>query len=212
MVLSPGARHTLSVGLGSGVTLGTLALYDEIEKMTCVEIVPGVIEGAQFFAPYHGNVLKDKRLDMHLGDGIQHLLTTTNTYDIISSDSKLNPEYAGNSALLSLDYYQLCRSRLAQDGIMVQWLAQHFPAAETETVIRSFGMAFEHMELFWIDPNSMILVGSPQPIVFDFDRFATLVAEADVRRDLEAQNIEDDAGQYLKYWPILNLGVKIPIG
>jgi hypothetical protein len=30
--------------------------------------------------------------------------------------------------------------------------------------------------------------------------------------DLEAQNIEDDAGQYLKYWPILNLGVKIPIG
>ncbi len=191
MVLSPGARHTLSVGLGSGVTLGTLALYDEIEKMTCVEIVPGVIEGAQFFAPYHGNVLKDKRLDMHLGDGIQHLLTTTNTYDIISSDSKLNPEYAGNSALLSLDYYQLCRSRLAQDGIMVQWLAQHFPAAETETVIRSFGMAFEHMELFWIDPNSMILVGSPQPIVFDFDRFATLVAEADVRRDLEAQNMAD---------------------
>ncbi len=30
--------------------------------------------------------------------------------------------------------------------------------------------------------------------------------------DLEAQNIKDDAGQYLKYWPILNLGVKIPIG
>ncbi len=191
MALSPRAHHTLSVGLGSGVTLGTLALYDEIEKMTCVEIVPGVIEGAQYFAPYNGNVLQDKRLDLHLGDGIQHLLTTTNIYDIISSDSKLNPEYAGNSALLSLDYYKLCRSRLADDGIMVQWLAQHFPAAETETVIRSFGLAFEHMELFWIDPNSMILVGSPQPVVFDFDRFAQLLTEADVQADLRAQNMAD---------------------
>jgi len=191
MVLSAKVGNVLSVGLGSGVTLGTLALYDEIEKLSCVEIVPGVIEGAQFFAAHHGNVLKDKRLDLHLGDGIQHLLTTGDTYDIISSDSKLNPEFAGNSALLSLDYYKLCRSHLADSGIMVQWLAQHFPAAETETVIRSFGMAFEHMELFWIDPNSLILVGSPQPLVFDFDRFEALVAEQDVKADLESQNMAD---------------------
>jgi hypothetical protein len=29
--------------------------------------------------------------------------------------------------------------------------------------------------------------------------------------DKEVQQIEDDAGSYLKYWPILSLGVKIPI-
>jgi len=28
----------------------------------------------------------------------------------------------------------------------------------------------------------------------------------------EAQSVEDDAGEYLKYWPILNLGIKIPVG
>ncbi|MGD2121800.1 MAG: hypothetical protein PVJ76_08645 [Gemmatimonadota bacterium] len=28
--------------------------------------------------------------------------------------------------------------------------------------------------------------------------------------DREAQNIQDDAASYLKYWPILNLGLKIP--
>ncbi len=191
LALVPHAGHTLSVGLGSGVTLGTLALYDEIEKMTCVEIVPGVIKGAQLFAPYHGDVMHDPRLKMVLGDGIQHLLTTTDTYDVISSDSKLNPEYAGNSALLSLDYYELCRSHLNEHGIMVQWLAQHYPTAETQTVIRSFGLAFEHMELFWVDPGNLILVGSPQPIVFDFDRFAALVTEPDVRQDLESQNLAD---------------------
>jgi len=159
--------------------------------MTCVGIVPGVIRGAQFFAAHHGNVLRDRRLDLRLGDGIQHLLTTHDTYDVISSDSKLNPEYAGNSALLSLDYYQLCRRHLTERGIMVQWLAQHFPVAEIETVIRSFGLAFEHMELFWIDPSNLILVGSPAPIVFDFDRYAALVAEPDVQRDLASQNLAD---------------------
>jgi hypothetical protein len=30
--------------------------------------------------------------------------------------------------------------------------------------------------------------------------------------DREARNVEDEAGDYLKYWPILNLGFKIPIG
>jgi hypothetical protein len=34
-----------------------------------------------------------------------------------------------------------------------------------------------------------------------------------IQEDLneEAQNIEDEAADYLKYWPILNLGMKIPI-
>lgn len=34
-----------------------------------------------------------------------------------------------------------------------------------------------------------------------------------IQNDLaqEAQDVEDDAGEYLKYWPIVNLGVKIPI-
>lgn len=30
--------------------------------------------------------------------------------------------------------------------------------------------------------------------------------------DKEAQKVEDDVGSYLNYWPILSLGVKIPLG
>lgn len=29
--------------------------------------------------------------------------------------------------------------------------------------------------------------------------------------DLEVQDVEDEAADYLKYWPILNMGIKIPI-
>ncbi len=48
----------------------------------------------------------------------------------------------------------------------------------------------------------------------------TLTAQGDIASvpgfqedlDREAQNLEDDAAPYLKYWPILSIGVKIPVG
>ena len=30
--------------------------------------------------------------------------------------------------------------------------------------------------------------------------------------DQEVQNIEDEAAAYLKYWPVLSFGLKIPVG
>ena len=41
-----------------------------------------------------------------------------------------------------------------------------------------------------------------------------IASEPEIEEDLnrEAQNIEDDAGGYLKYWPIVSIGVKIPFG
>ena len=70
LVLVPEARRVLAVGLGSGITLGTLARYDEVEKLTCVEIVPGVVEGAGLFREFHGDVLADPRVDVLVEDGI----------------------------------------------------------------------------------------------------------------------------------------------
>jgi hypothetical protein len=41
-----------------------------------------------------------------------------------------------------------------------------------------------------------------------------LASGEDIQENLarEAQNLEDEAGDYLKYWPILNVGIKIPVG
>lgn len=55
-------------------------------------------------------------------------------------------------------------------------------------------------------------------VAFVGDADVTITAVGDIanepgiQEDLnrEAQNVEDEAGGYLKYWPILNLGLKIP--
>jgi len=169
MVLRPDAKHTLSVGLGSGITLGTLAMYPELNGLVCVEIVPGVVDGARYFTDENHDVLEDPRLELIVGDGVQYLLTTRDRFDIISSDSKLNPEYAGNAPLLSRDYYRLCRDRLTDDGVMVQWLGVHLPLDDIRVIVRGFADAFPYVSVYWYDPANIVLAGSKAPIVLDFD-------------------------------------------
>ncbi|MBU8871953.1 MAG: fused MFS/spermidine synthase [Gemmatimonadales bacterium] len=191
LALRPNATRTLSVGLGTGITLGTLAMYSGLEHLDCVEIVPGVVEGAAFFAASNRNVLHDSRVHIHVGDGVQFLLTTSERYDIISSDSKLNPEYAGNGPLLSLDYYELCRDRLSDDGVMVQWLACHLPVSELEVIVRSFFTAFEHVAVFWLSPSNLILAGSGEPLVLDLDAVRDHAREPGPGTDLRTLQLEN---------------------
>jgi spermidine synthase len=191
MALVPEAKRTLSVGLGSGVTLGTLSLYDEIDELFCVEIVPGVVEGARLFAAPNFHVLDDPRMNMVVGDGVQFLLTEEGEFDLISSDSKLNPEYSGNAALLSKDYYELCRDRLSDEGVMVQWLATHLPASEVRTVTRSFMVAFPHTGIFWLDPYNIILVGSPSPLAYHMERVENSLKDERIRADMAAMYLDD---------------------
>ena len=191
MALVPEAGRVLSVGLGSGVTLGTLSLYDEIGELVCVEIVPGVVEGAKLFAAANFHVLDDPRTKMKVGDGVQFLLTENGEFDLISSDSKLNPEYSGNAALLSKDYYELCRDRLSDEGVMVQWLATHLPSSEVRTVTRSFQAAFPHTGIFWLDPYNVILVGSPSPLAYHMERVESALEDERIRADLAAMLLDD---------------------
>ncbi len=191
MALVPEAKRTLSVGLGSGVTLGTLSLYEEIQELVCVEIVPGVVEGARLFAAPNFHVLDDPRTIMKVGDGVQFLLTEEGEFDLISSDSKLNPEYSGNAALLSQDYYKLCHDRLSDEGVMVQWLATHLPASEVKTVTRSFMAAFPHTGIFWLDPYNIILVGSSSPLTYHLDRVESSLKDERIRADLAAMMLDD---------------------
>lgn len=191
LALRPEARHTLSVGLGSGITLGTLALYEGIERLDCVEIVPGVVEGAGYFAQANRNVLHDPRVHVRVGDGVQFLLTSRDRYDVISSDSKLNPEYAGNGPLLSRDYYELCRDRLTDDGVMVQWLATHLPVTELEVIVRSFVAAFDHVAVYWLSPYSLILAGSRAPLVLDLDAVRAHAAQPGPGPDLRSLHLDN---------------------
>lgn len=190
-VMVPQAPNVLAVGLGSGITLGSLALHDEVRSLTCIEIVPSVPEATDFFRAEHHDVLDDPRVRVVIEDGVQFLLTTTDRYDIISSDSKINPHYVGNAPLLARDYYELCRGRLTDDGVMVQWLPLHLPESIMRMVTRSFAEAFPHCALFWHYPYNLIQIGSRAPIEADLDRARRLAADPRVGGEMEFLQLEN---------------------
>lgn len=55
------------------------------------------------------------------------------------------------------------------------------------------------------EPEVTLEATSGNPTVINSAEFKSRLAS-------EAQNIEDDAGTYLKFWPILNIGIKFGIG
>jgi spermidine synthase len=74
-------------------------------------------------------------------------------YDVIEMDP-LNPRWAYSGHLYSVEFFQLCLSRLKPGGIVCMW-------APTPRVRRSFAAAFPHCVEF---QHGTVMVGSGQPM------------------------------------------------
>lgn len=191
MAMVPRAEEVLTVGLGSGITLGAFAAYPEVRRLTCVEIVPGVVEAARLFAGPNGGALDDRRVTVHVDDGAQFLRLSRERWDVICSDSKLNPAYAGNAPLLSADYYELCRDHLTDDGVMVQWVPLHVPPEELRLILRSFAASFPHVAVFWHAPANVLMAGARTSVSFHAERLAGFQDLERVRVDRRRLQVEN---------------------
>ncbi|GAG42608.1 unnamed protein product, partial [marine sediment metagenome] len=109
-LLHPGPRHTLVIGLGSGITLGSSGLHP-VERLDCAEISPAVVEASRYFDAYNYRILDDPRVHMLVADGRNHLALTARTYDVITSEPS-NPWIAGIADLFTQEFFRLCHDRL----------------------------------------------------------------------------------------------------
>src|SRR4029077_2406556 len=83
----------------------------------CVEISESVVHGARFFDKESRGVMKDPRFHMIAGDGRNHLRLCGKTYDCIGSEPS-NVWNAGISALMTREFYELCKAHLRPGGIL----------------------------------------------------------------------------------------------
>jgi len=58
------------------------------------------------------------------------------------------------------------------------------------------------------------LLGDPEVTLDATKGNSVVINSSDFQQRLrtEEQNIEDDVGTYLRYWPIINLGIRFGIG
>jgi len=106
--------NVLLIGLGAGSLAKFLYHHYPFAQLTAVEIEPRVVAAAR--ASFH---LPDDpdRLGIVIGDGAEHVRTTQEDYDLIMVDG-FN-EYGHPGDLNTLPFYQACRSRLSDQGLLV---------------------------------------------------------------------------------------------
>ena len=111
-LLHDSPRSVLVVGCGAGVTAGSFVVYPSVERIVICEIeplIPRVV--AQFFGKENYDVLHDPRTQVIYDDARHYILTTKDTFDVITSDP-IHPWVKGSASLYTKEYFELCKRHL----------------------------------------------------------------------------------------------------
>jgi spermidine synthase len=111
-------------------------------------------------------------------------------YDLITLEPP-PPSAAGVVNLYSRDFYELCRTRLPEDGLMAQWWP--LPAQNDEdsrSLVRSFLDVFPYATAWSTELHEVLLVGSASPITLDGERVARRFSQPEVSSVLAEVGIE----------------------
>ncbi|HTL70418.1 MAG TPA: fused MFS/spermidine synthase, partial [Candidatus Eisenbacteria bacterium] len=180
----PDAQDVLIVGLGSGVTLGSVLQFDAVQSVEQVEIEPAVVEANKFFEVENHFALKDPRVKLIIGDGRNHISFTPKTYDVIISVPS-NPWISGVSSLFTKENYELALKKLKPDGVYCQWFHSYqMSKADFIMIMKTFASTFPEISLYQVEADYLLL-GSRKKIVFDYDRITEIAKNKSLQADLK---------------------------
>lgn len=163
LALDRTVKSALVVGLGSGITAGSLAGSESLNSMTILEISREVIEASDFFKPENHGVLDDPRVELVTADARNFLMASSQRYDLIISEPS-NPWITGVSNLFTDEFFKLAKSRLTPGGVMTQWFHTYgMSNTDLKIVLKTFDDNFEHVSVWSPVFEDLILIGSDEP-------------------------------------------------
>ena len=149
------------VGLGTGYTPQVL-LGLGTPSVTTVEINPAVVDAAAFFAG--GLLARDARWHLVIDDARAHLLTTKETYDVITSEPSW-PISAGVAPLFTREFMAAARTRLNPGGVFCQWLPNYLlTEADVRMMYKTMRQVYPRVDVWAVNQTDMaegelILIG-----------------------------------------------------
>jgi spermidine synthase len=174
----------LVIGLGSGVTLGSVEQFP-LKHVTCVELEPAVIEASHYFDDVNNRPLEDPRLKLIANDGRNFIETTDQKFDVIVSEPS-NPWLTGAASLFTLEYFKRGASRLKDDGLFSQFVQIYEMAPEdVASLIATFREAFPNAYLFRGAEGDLMLLGSKQDLKIDLATIRSHLADAKIGADMQ---------------------------
>lgn len=190
LLLHPNPQNVCVIGMGTGCTAGSAALYP-LEKLVVVEIEPAVVEASRFFSAENYNLHENLNVQFQVTDGRLYLKLNPQQFDVIISEPS-NPWLAGPSDLFTRDFFNIAAQSLRSDGLFCQWL--HLYALSPENVailIRTFTEVFPNTFLISTQPGvDILLLGSVTPFTLDLRRVSERLQDESLRADLADPRVQ----------------------
>lgn len=187
VLLHPDPEAVAIVGMGSAGTLYGAAARPQTKTLVCFEIMSNQPKVLRAYADRVNDgaihhVLDDPRLITVVNDGRYELRVGEARYDIIEADA-LRPNSAFSGNIYSAEYFALVRDRLKPKGWVVSW-------CPTPRVLSTFCSVFPYVAY----SDGLLLIGSMEPIVLDWDRLGARLADPFTKDHFQRADI-DIAGQ-----------------
>lgn len=168
LLLRPDAEMIYVVGLGTGITFQEFHTQKPEAQIVCAEISASVMRGSQLFQALSTRVDSEPNVHLYFEDGKNYLKFHPEHYDIISSDTMLKKGSAGNSVMYSEEYYALCRDKLSDDGIFIQWVPLYLSPEIHQIILNTIREVFPHTSLWYVGDEALVHISSRQPLKLDF--------------------------------------------
>ncbi len=140
------------------------------------------------------------RLTIFNNDGRNFLATAPGKYDVIVSEPS-NPWITGVSNMFTQESFQSSAKALKEGGIFAQWVQLYeMSPSNIKIIFRTFASVFPHVALFAAEDLSSdtVLIGSFEPLRFDFDHVASQMKDEKVNAELERAYILSPADLFAR--------------
>lgn len=178
--------RALVIGLGTGNSLKTLAEFP-FKRIDVAELAPSIVSAARnWFTDVNGDVMdRDPRVHLSITDGRNHLLLSQDHYDLISIEIT-SIWISGEGDIYNKEFYELCKSRLTQQGVLQQWVqVHHMKPRDLFVVLNTAAKVFPHVA-FFLGPEQGLLIASSSPLEIDYQKIWSLERTAGIRKQLNA--------------------------
>ena len=129
----------------------------------------------------------DPRYRIILDDARSYLHFTDHKYDIIATDCT-DLRYKSNANLYDLEYFELCKEHITDDGMVVVWMPMGGLSPDAfDCALYTFQKVFPDMEVFFMNnqpTHYVLLLGKKGPITVDLNTLKERIARPSVACDL----------------------------
>jgi len=184
MFLHPSPENVMVIGLGSGVTAGSVLQNSQVKKVDVLEISPEIVEASHFFREENHAALDDPRTNLIVADARNYLLASREKYDVIISEPS-HSWVTGVSNLFTREFLEQVNNRLNKNGILVQWYHLYgVDRGSLKALLKSVSDVFPHYTLWNPQGGDLLIVSSNQPLELDYQEQLLFFEDPKTRADL----------------------------